>query len=242
LDLLVAVAFDREFRLASSALHALPAPHRAAPWAQCTPAGRKVAVVQLGVGPKSSAKTLQLVLDEVAPERVLVVGVAGGLDPSLRPGALLLADRLTADGCEAFDVPLDFHRPAGAVVGPIHSVDQVVCTPAAKAAMHRATSALAVDMESYAVAQTCRTQGIPCSVWRAVADPAQASLLNILGKALREDGSIHLPTALATIAVRPHHWSQVLRTRRDANAALAALDAALAGLLGVWNRAPKAGP
>ncbi len=60
-------------------------------------------------------------------------------------------------------------QPAGALL----AAEAVLASRAAKAAAWTATAALAVDLESGAVAQAARARGLPFAVLRAVCDPAE---------------------------------------------------------------------
>ena len=88
-------------------------------------------------------------------------GTAGALEPRLRPGTLVVpAAVIMADGAR-IAVDAGWHQRLCARLGgrvalvtdAIAAVDAPLLTPAAKAACHRATGAVAVDMESGAVAR-----------------------------------------------------------------------------------------
>jgi hypothetical protein len=97
----------------------------------------------------------------VAPgSRVIVAGLGGALDPTLRVGDLVI-DTVVADGPWR--------------LGAIHSAEHAVTTPEAKAALFRETGALAVDMEQAAVRRV-----LPADVQviglRAISDPADMAI------------------------------------------------------------------
>ncbi|HLL90181.1 MAG TPA: hypothetical protein VK324_12850, partial [Tepidisphaeraceae bacterium] len=95
---------------------------------------------------------------------VIVAGLGGGLDPSLRPGDVVV------DGW-----PDDRDLPTGARRGTIVTAEAVCATPSDKAALFRQTGAAAVDMEQAivrrAVGEGARVVGV-----RAVLDPADQCL------------------------------------------------------------------
>ena len=57
-------------------------------------AGRRVVVAATGVGKVNAALTTTLLVERYAPAAVVFTGVAGGLDPELQPGDVVVAERL----------------------------------------------------------------------------------------------------------------------------------------------------
>ncbi len=101
--------------------------------------------------------------------------------------------------------------------------DTIVATAEAKAALAARTGALAVDMESHALAHVARAAGVPFVAVRAVADPAQQSLPRAVLGAVADDGAIRTLPVLARLALSPWQVPNVVRLQLNARAALAAL-------------------
>lgn len=59
-----------------------------------TLAGRRSVVAVTGVGKVNAAMTTALLLERFAPAAVIFTGVAGGLDPELQPGDVVVGERL----------------------------------------------------------------------------------------------------------------------------------------------------
>jgi hypothetical protein len=91
---------------------------------------------------------------------VIVAGLGGALDPTLRVGDLVLDTPLPG---------LSNHLPWH--VGAIHSSTSVVSTPEQKAELFNRTRALAVDME-HVVVQRSLTSQVRLIGLRAISDPA----------------------------------------------------------------------
>jgi hopanoid-associated phosphorylase len=162
---------------------------------------------------------------------IVSFGLAGGLDPALAPGTLIVADTVIDGEALATDpswtARLRVGLP-GAVGGAIAGVDGPLATVAAKAAL-RATGAVAVDTESHAIARAAG-RSVPFVVVRAIADPAAMALPPAALVAPRPDGGIAVHRVLASVAVRPTQIPDLIRLARASRAAFAALRHAAAAL------------
>jgi adenosylhomocysteine nucleosidase len=119
------------------------------------------------------------------PEALLSIGYAGGLDPALRPGALLIPETVTdADGtplpCDATLVHALTDRarrrglhPRG---GAVATAALPAATPDDKRRLAEATGAVAVDLESAEAARAAAAAGVPFAAVRAVLDDARTAL------------------------------------------------------------------
>ena len=58
-----------------------------------TLAGRPVVVGKSGVGKANAAMATTLLIEHFRPDRVLLTGIAGGVDPNLTPGDIVVAER-----------------------------------------------------------------------------------------------------------------------------------------------------
>ena len=159
-------------------------------------------------------------------------GVAGGLDPSLGAGVVVIASSVI--GPDGGAVPV--HEPwakalmridgafdSGAVVGS----DEPVMTALEKRRLFRRYGALAVDMESHAVAGVARDAGIPFAAIRAIGDPAGRSVPRAALAGLMPDGTTRALPVLAGLLRRPRDLAGIWRLARETNRALAALRAAV---------------
>ncbi len=131
-------------------------------------------LLRCGMGPERVRAWLPR-LAEAAPDAVVVAGVAGGVDPSLRPGDVVVASEVRdARGRmvlrAAAPLVAELRRLGLRVrTGPMVSQDRVVGGPQERAAL-AATGAIAVDMESAEVARA--TTGLPTAVVRVIVDTA----------------------------------------------------------------------
>lgn len=164
---------------------------------------------------------------------LLSFGLAGGLDPHLAPGRLIVAEAIAGPRRTG---PADaaWRRRAVAAIGGETAVGRIAgrdapcATSADKATLFAATGALAVDTESHAVAEVAEAHGLPFLAIRAVADPAWRALPKCALTAIRADGSLHVGALLRELAGRPADLGSLWLLARDYRAAMAALRRAAA--------------
>jgi adenosylhomocysteine nucleosidase len=158
-------------------------------------------------------------------------GLAGGLDPILRPGTVVVAADVLDDG-ERLSTDRVLAARFGGMTG--HTVlagSTVVADAAEKRALFAATGAHVVDLESGPVARIARSHGLPFAVVRAVCDPAERDLPPAALVALGPGGGIGLMPVLRSVLGRPRQIFGLLALARDAARARRAL-IGLAGQFG----------
>jgi len=164
---------------------------------------------------------------EAGVDAIVSIGVAGALVPHLKPGALLVADRVVAAG-ETFEVDAVWAaamlaRIPTAISATLAGSETIVADPFAKARLHDASGASAVDMESQVAARIAKARGLPFAALRAIADPLKRTLPPAATVAMRADGTIDLPAVLWAIATRPSQLPELLRIGSDTRRALRSL-------------------
>jgi adenosylhomocysteine nucleosidase len=174
--------------------------------------GRSIAWCVGGAGAAAATKATRLLIAGHRPRIVVTAGFAGGLDPALSRGTVVLPTRAL---CQSGRSPLELITPteptgtsASSPTGPsggiIVSVADVVTSTAAKQALAAATGALVVDMETYAVAEAARDAGLPCAAVRVVSDTAGQELpREVTALARPQSGMRRLGAALGAIGRRP---------------------------------------
>ncbi|WP_421854838.1 phosphorylase [Novosphingobium sp.] len=146
------------------------------------------------------------------PALVFSSGLAGGLDPALPCGAIVL------DGDAALVEHLMATLP-GATRAPVTGQDVIAADIAGKAALRQATGAGVVDMESHIAARVARRHGAPFAAIRVISDTASDALPPAALVGMRPDGGIALGAVLASLARRPAQLPALIRTGRQAGLA-----------------------
>lgn len=183
-----------------------------------------------GMGPEAAAQAAEALLAEGAGA-LLAFGTAGALAPALRPGTLLLPEHVLFSGRDyAIATPWRSRVAAqihGEVVpGPLLTVAAACARPAEKQALHARSGAVAVDMESGAVAAVAAAAGKPFLALRALVDPVERDLPRSALVAVDAYGRLRPFALLAALARRPGEIAALLRLGREMSAALQSLRSA----------------
>ena len=162
-----------------------------------------------GCGKVPAAAATQYAIDVFQPSRVINIGTCGGLDPALRDGDLIVADKTVVyDLCERsggqdemiarFTTVLAAGDsvPAGIKRGTIVTGDQDA-DPAEIDQLRHKYGAIAADWESGAVAYITVTRNqIPCLVFRVVSDMVVSEDIYRDAETFEERTANHLPKLL----------------------------------------------
>ena len=183
-----------------------------------------------GMPPGAEAAAERLVAQDATA--LVSFGLCGGLDPALRPGAVLVP-RAVADpaGTYATDARLA-DLLGGWSCATLAAATAPVARREAKRALFAATGAAGVDLESGAVAQVAARHGLPFAVLRAVCDPATLDLPPLALAALDAGGTIRAGRIAASLLARPGQIGALLTLARAATAARTALVGRVGDILG----------
>ncbi len=175
-----------------------------------------------------SAMRVRRLLAEAGPlDGVISFGIAGGLADNVRPGEIVLAERILAHD-DAFHsdprwLKVLGDRLPGARVGALAGVDAMIGTRRDKAALRKKTGAKAVDMESHGAALFARDANLPFVALRAVADPHHRALPPAALVGMKPDGSADIAAVIKALALSPRQLPALIVTAREARAGMKAL-------------------
>lgn len=185
-------------------------------------------------------RELLTVFDPTTIRGVISFGVAGGLDPALKSGDVIMATEVLA-GDTRWLADLAFHESLIAgigrgrrriVRGRLAGAEQVVAARHLKEALHLETGAAAVDMESHIAAAYAAEAGLPFAAIRVVSDPAHRALPSLARAAIKPNGAIDLRKVLGSIARNPLSVHELVSTGIDFSRALRSLRGCRGVLLG----------
>jgi adenosylhomocysteine nucleosidase len=166
-----------------------------------------VGALVTGMGPELARAATTLALSWRPLDHVMVIGIAGGLDPALPVGSLLVPERvrLHPEGPEYRARPLSTRQAAGALMTTDGLFDdESVWRPILEAGFG------AVDMEAAGVAEVCEAAGVPWSVYRGISDRPDEKIVDQAVFALsKPDGSAD-PVALAKYLARDPRRAKAL--------------------------------
>lgn len=171
-----------------------------------------------GADPDRAARQAEALIAEGCG-RLLSWGIAGGLVPDAGPGTLWTAREVLDDaGTRLPLVPL-----ADAGEALLLGLDAPLLSAGNKREAHARTAATLVDMETHRLAAAGRAGGVPVHAVRAVADPLDRSLPEVVTRAIDDAGRPRIAPVLADLARRPALLPVLIRLAGDRAAALRAL-------------------
>jgi adenosylhomocysteine nucleosidase len=216
--------------LAAEARHLGPTTRRHEPLASLTD-GTLLAVT--GMGGSAAALGARALIDAGATA-LASWGMAGGLDPSLAAGAILLPDEVTGIDGATFVTAPGWRSRLGAAVAAHHRVvhgklltsARAIGSVAEKAMLFNTTGAAAVDMESSGIAEVARAHAVPFIAVRVIVDSAADALPRAVTAAADSAGHLQIWRLIGALACAPSDLAPVLRLARRyraANRSLAAI-------------------
>jgi adenosylhomocysteine nucleosidase len=193
--------------------------------------GTLVAVTGMG-GSAAAAGSRALI--EAGATALASWGMAGGLDPTLDAGAILLPTEVIGSERQSFNTaPAWRDRLSCAVAafapvrgGRLLTSARAIGSVADKAELFRATGAAAVDMESAAVGEVAARHQLPFIAVRVVVDSATDVLPRAVTAAADNEGHLQIWRLIGALALAPNELAPLIRLARRyraANRSLAAI-------------------
>lgn len=169
--------------------------------------------------------------DPASIRGIVSFGVAGGLNPELKSGDVVIASEIlagkkrwsTAAALTENLVALPVKRRRVVVPGILAGVEEVVTGQVAKAALRATTGADAVDMESHIAARYAEHYGLPFAAVRVISDPAHRALPELTMNAIKPNGNVDMWKVMRGIARNPKSIPHLISTGRDFSRALRSL-------------------
>lgn len=199
---------------------------------QCVFLTDTLALAYSGAGASNAEAAAQLLIAQGATQ-LISWGCAGALSANLKSGDLVLADELIdADGA-IITIDHEWHRRVRTVLekaacqssgfalrcGSLLESKTLVTTSDDKQLLHRQSTAIALDMESVAVAKVAHAHAFPFLVIRAIADPVTMDLPQAVSYALNEQGDVQLGKLLTFLLKHPKELKGLISLGQHFNAA-----------------------
>lgn len=158
-------------------------------------------------------------------------GLAGGLDPALAAGRIVLPDEVIAPEGAVLATSRPWREQLQEAIaasqpvcgGRLLTYKEVIGTPEEKLSAWRRTGAVAVDMESHAIAEIAAQHRLPFLAVRVVVDSADDALPPVAVAAVAEPGLGNIARLLGALARSPGELPNCLRLMGHFRAAHRAL-------------------
>ena len=190
-----------------------------------------------GIGRAAAAAAAQALVD-AGVSALMTFGMAGGLDPALKPGSVVIPRELISPDGARYAASRAWREQVAAAVSALCAVSEgnlltsthAIQTPADKATAFRTTGAAAVDMESVAVAEIAAKHNLPFIAVRVIVDTAADMLPRAVVAASRAGkmqfarlvgGLILAPREIASLIKLAQRYRIAMRSLRAIGAHLA---------------------
>lgn len=165
----------------------------------------------------SSPSRLVRELREAAPEAAGIIsfGMAGGIDPRLNPGDIVIGSGVTGDfpctSDRGWVLALKAQLPR-ATIGAIHADGELFADKTRKLAQARKDAAVAVDMESHIAGAIAAEMRLPFVALRCISDSAQMDLPPAIAVSMKPDGGVAYGAVLGSILRNPGQLGDLARS------------------------------
>ncbi len=198
--------------------------------------GFPITLVQSGIG-KNVSDVIHHLSKCFRIQLMVSSGFAGSVNPGVGVGDLVIGkhvlhssqetwgEAITVDATLSCDtsfaelaVALSSADNLRSHCGDILSVDKIVRKSSIKKCIGSQTSAIAVDMESFAIGERATAMGIPFVVVRAISDGADEDL-EIYEDMVTAGGDVNIPGTMSYLLKKPHRIPYLNRLRKQTRSA-----------------------
>ena len=191
----------------------------------CVFINEQTLVICSGAGPKNAASASQRLIDKGA-KQLISWGCAAALSPQLKPGDLVLPHQLLTEKGQIFSIESPWLKQTTELfsllnpnTGLLAESSIIVAKSQDKETIYQQSNAVALDMESIAVATTAINHNLPVMVIRCIADPVAMSLPKAVSYALNNQGDVILSRLLRFLLTHPAELPGLIKLGMHFNAA-----------------------
>jgi len=188
-----------------------------------------------GAGPEAARRNAEL-LARQGISSLISCGCAAALADGIATGDLVLPSQIVGTDGQRLDTDAAWReRLASSLAGGLRihqgtlaESGRIVGKEAEKRAIHAATAAIALDMESAACARAALSLGLPFLAVRSIVDPVDTTIPDSIQDAFDVNGMLHVPRMLGRALLAPRDFIGVIRLGRHFDAAMKTLKAVAA--------------
>ena len=138
----------------------------------------RIAVVETGPGATLATRGTRALIDAHHPEWVISAGFSGSLVPTIVQGDVIVGTSIRShDGRELkFDLRFEADPDSGLHAGPLLTAEKILRSVSEKKLAATKSGCVAVDLESFAVADACRQAGQKFLAVRTISDDLTSDL------------------------------------------------------------------
>lgn len=193
---------------------------------ECVTVAKNTIITLSGSGPENARIAAQILIDQGA-KQLISWGCAGALAPHLKAGDLVIPESIGTQDNNLIATHTQWSKKIIAnlasnikyYTGTLLESDSVVALADTKNELHQSTHALAVDMESGAVARIAQQAQIPFIALRSIVDPANLDLPLAINHAITETGLVSIPKLLLYLCAHPNEIPCLIKLGLNFNAA-----------------------
>jgi adenosylhomocysteine nucleosidase len=182
-----------------------------------------------GIGYEAAHAAARALVD-AGVTALMSFGMAGGLDPALKAGSIVLPTELISPSGTRFLTCRSWRERIAAAVSSLRAVTEgnlltsalAIESVAAKAAAYQTSGAVAVDMESAAVAEVARAAHLPFIAVRVIVDTAADVLPRAVVAASRA-GRVRTGRLVVGLLLAPAQIKPLIRLSQRYRAAIRSL-------------------
>ncbi len=193
----------------------------------------RVLIAVAGIGPAAARRAATDAM-EAGAGALVSWGYAGGLAPTLTCGTLVVPERILCTDGSVFATDEAWRETLSDVIAGQRTVRNeallssplILADEECKSRHFRASGAIAVDMESAAIARVARAWKVPFLVVRAVLDTSGEQLPRAIADSIGPEGSLHWMRLWRDLARSPRTLKQLFGLSSNYRKARHALTAA----------------
>ena len=186
---------------------------------ECLSVAKNALVTLSGAGTDNASIAAQNLIDSGASQ-LMSWGCAGALAPHLKAGDLVIPSAIhSRDNIQLATQPdwskqiiNQLRQSIKCYDGQLFESGSVISLARDKAEQYQQTGALAVDMESGAIARVAQQANIPFVAIRSIVDPANMDLPKAIDHAMTDEGVISIPKLMLYLCRHPWELPSLINT------------------------------